>query len=329
MNILILSAGTRNLVTRFFKKELEGKGKVVATDCSPYAPALYEADVRYIVPRITEEGYLDRIFEICEKEKIDGTFSLIDPELSLIAKHREEFEKRGVKVIVPDEALCDMALRKTEMLDHLDGMGIRTVKTYTTLADVKDAIDAGVIAYPLYIKPGEGSASIGINRVETKELLYALFRSMEAEGLDPVVQEFMDCEEYGADAYVDMISGKCVSAFLKKKIKMRAGETDKAVSVNDAQALDLVRRIVEECGFKGMTDIDLFRRGDEWVVSEINPRFGGGYPHAYAAGVNFPAMVIRNLEGEENPARVGNYKEGVVMMKYPETMIQGEESLIP
>ena len=44
INILILSAGTRDKVVQYFKEALAGKGKVIATDCSPYAPAIYEAD---------------------------------------------------------------------------------------------------------------------------------------------------------------------------------------------------------------------------------------------------------------------------------------------
>lgn len=44
MNILILSAGTRNKVVQYFVKTLNGKGTVVATDMSNLAPAIYEAD---------------------------------------------------------------------------------------------------------------------------------------------------------------------------------------------------------------------------------------------------------------------------------------------
>ena len=68
MNILILSVGTRNKVVQYFKAALNGKGKIIATDMSPIAPAIYEADKHYIVPRITEEGYIDIIFDICKKE---------------------------------------------------------------------------------------------------------------------------------------------------------------------------------------------------------------------------------------------------------------------
>lgn len=81
MNILILSAGTRNKIVQYFVKELNGRGNVIATDMSNLAPAIYEADKYYIVPKMTDPDYLDVILRICEDEKIDGVLSLIDPEL--------------------------------------------------------------------------------------------------------------------------------------------------------------------------------------------------------------------------------------------------------
>ena len=50
INILILSAGTRNKVVQYFRKELAGRGKVYATDCSELAPAVYEADEAIFSP---------------------------------------------------------------------------------------------------------------------------------------------------------------------------------------------------------------------------------------------------------------------------------------
>lgn len=84
INILILSAGTRNKVVQYFRKELAGRGKVYATDCSELAPAVYEADEAILVPRMTEPGYLETILDICREKKITGVFSLIDPELTLL-----------------------------------------------------------------------------------------------------------------------------------------------------------------------------------------------------------------------------------------------------
>ena len=69
MNILILSAGTRNKIVEYFVKTLSGNGKVFATDMSKLAPAIYEADKYYIVPKMTDPEYMDIILDICKKEK--------------------------------------------------------------------------------------------------------------------------------------------------------------------------------------------------------------------------------------------------------------------
>ena len=148
---------------------------------------------------------------------------------------------------------------------------------------------------------------------------------------DLMIQEYMDGQEYGADVYIDMLSGKCTSIFIKKKIKMRAGETDKSVSVHIPELFEQISSFVEEVGFRGIIDIDIFEVNGKYYFSEINPRFGGGYPHAYACGVNVPAQIINNLKGNKNPVTVGEYGDGIVMMKYNETMIKdmSDIKLIP
>ena len=114
-NILILSAGTRNKIIQYFKQTLNGNGSVVATDMSPHAPAIYDADKYYLVPRITEPGYIDLILDICKREQISGVLSLIDPELSLLAANETRFEEIGVTVIGSSYQLCERALDKMEM----------------------------------------------------------------------------------------------------------------------------------------------------------------------------------------------------------------------
>ena len=324
MNLLILSAGTRNKVVQYFKKEVGEEGKVVATDCSNLAPAVYDADKFYLVPRITAPGYLERILEICMEEHIDGVFSLIDPELSLLAKERERFLEIGTVPIVSDYDLTETCLDKFRMYQMLCRMQIPTGKCFVDREAFYRAVEAGDISYPVFVKPVKGSASININKVNSREEVDLLFRL--DDGL--MIQEYMDGQEYGADVYIDMISGKCVSLFVKKKIKMRAGETDKSVSYKDEKLFGLIRDFVEACGFRGMIDIDIFEIEGTYYISEVNPRFGGGYPHAYACGVNMPAAILRNLEGQENEPAIGDYAEHVCMMKYNEIAVRdmsGEE----
>lgn len=318
MNILILSAGTRNKVVQFFKKEIGDAGRVIATDCNPLAPAIYEADAHYIVPRITEPGYLDIILDICRKEKINGAFSLIDPELSLLAEHAEKFAAIGCKPIISPYAAVELCFDKYKMFQKLRELNIPTATCFIDKEEFYQAVERGEINYPVFVKPVKGSASIHINQVNSKAEIEVLFSIYE----DLMIQEFMDGTEYGADVYIDMISGKTKAIFTKEKILMRAGETDKSVSMKDPKLFKLIQDFVEKMGFRGIIDIDIFKIQNTYYISEVNPRFGGGYPHAYACGMNVPKLILNNLEGHENQEEIGNYDENKYMMKYVEIMIR-------
>src|SRR5699024_10862044 len=124
------SAGTRNKIIQYFKKELKGNGFVIATDCSNLAPAIYDADSYYIVPRMEEQGYLDVIIDICKKEKIDGILSLIDPELSLLAKNTALFKSIGTTVVGSSYELCEMSLDKMKMYNWLCKHNFKCARSY-------------------------------------------------------------------------------------------------------------------------------------------------------------------------------------------------------
>lgn len=318
VNILILSAGTRNKVVQYFRKTLAGKGSVVATDMSTLAPAIYEADKYYIVPSMHDATYVDVILDICRKESITGVLSLIDPELSLLAENREKFAAVGTTVIGSSYALCEMSLDKFEMYNWLKAHGYKCAKSYMDKEVFYADVEAGRITYPVFVKPARGSASISISKVHDRDTLELLMA--HDEGL--MIQEFLDGQEIGADVYIDMVSHEVVSIFTKKKLKMRAGETDKAVSFKDEALFALIERFVKEVGYNGQIDIDIFDVGGEYYISEVNPRFGGGYPHAYESGADHMKLIANNLEGKANDCVIGQYVDGVCMMKYNEVMIR-------
>lgn len=320
MNILILSAGTRNKIVQFFKKELEGKGKVVATDCSELAPALYDADKHYIVPRIDDPNYIDAILDICKKENIKGLFSLIDPELSLLAENKNKFLKEGIVPIVSDYDTVEMSLNKMKMHDFCIANGINTIKSYDNLADFKKALGNREIDFPVFVKPICGSCSNQIQKVEDMEELEFIFKRYD--GL--MIQELMTGYEIGADVYIDLLSKEIVSIFTKKKLLMRAGETDKSVSFKDEKLFEFIENFVKKAGFIGQIDIDIYKKDGEYLISEVNPRFGGGYPHAYACGCDFTKHVVNNLKGIENKEEIGKYQEKIYMMKYLDMKIKEE-----
>lgn len=324
MNILILSAGTRNKIVRYFKEKVGENGRVIATDMSEFAPAVYEADKFYQVPKITTEGYIDTILDICRKEEINGLFTLIDPELSLLAENKEKFDALGVTVIGSSYELCERAFDKMKMFRWLSDNGYKCARSYIDKEKFYADVETGLITYPVFVKPICGSASISIAKVCDKQSIENLFD----HDSDLMIQEYLNGQEIGADVYIDMISGEVVSIFTKKKLLMRAGETDKAVSFKDDKLFELVRIFAEESGWRGQIDIDIFDVDGEYYISEVNPRFGGGYPHAYECGCDHITMILNNIDGKANEKQIGRYEDDVYMMKYIELSIRRGEDCV-
>ena len=210
-----------------------------------------------------------------------------------------------------------MSLDKYAMYQWLSKHGYNCAKSWINKTNFFDAIDNGEVSFPVFVKPAKGSASISISKVYDKETVEMLFA--HEDGL--MIQEYLDGKEIGADVYIDMISGEVVSIFTKEKIKMRAGETDKAVSFKNEKLFKYIEKFVKETGYLGQIDIDIFEIDGNYYISEVNPRFGGGYPHAFESGCNHMNKIINNLKMNSNDKTIGEYDDGIYMMKYNELKI--------
>ena len=318
INILITSAGRRSMLIEYFRKEFNNLGKVITTDCSELAPAIYFSDKNYIVPKITNPEYVNNLLSICKKEKITGILSLIDPELSLLAKHTSDFNKLGVIPIVSSYKECELWLDKFKTYKFLKKNNFKCAKTYNIFADFENALKKKEFEFPVFIKPQNGSASLNINKVKNIEEAKIVFDSAEKM----IIQEYLKGQELGVDVYIDLISREIVSIFIKEKISMRAGETDKARSIKNQKLFDTVAKLISKTQLVGPIDIDIFRIDEEYYISEINPRFGGGYPLAYECGCIFQKFIINNLKGLKNKIKIGKYKENIYMMKNDRILIK-------
>lgn len=319
MNILFCSVGRRCELLKDFRQSLGSKVRLVVTDNSPYAPALAFADVSYRVPLINAPEYIPTILDICRKEEIDAVTTLIDPEIAILAEHREEFEQLGVTVLAPYKETSTLCFDKYEMAKYLTDKGIPTIKTFGAFAEFKQAYDKGEIAFPVFVKPRTGSGSVGARRVDTYEML----AEITASDSSLIIQELMTGEDMDADIYVDTISHQPVAIFSKKKLSTTIGGANKTISFKDDKLFAFVKKALEAFEFNGPLDMDLFYQNGQYYLSEINPRFGGAYLHAYGAGVDFPTFIYHNVSNKkENTPCIGNYEEDVVMMMYDSVVIE-------
>lgn len=132
----------------------------------------------------------------------------------------------------------------------------------------------------------------------------------------------MTGKDLDADVYVDVVSHQPVAIFSKKKLSTTIGGANKTISFKDPELFSFVKKIIEVMRFNGPLDMDFFYQDGKYFLSEINPRFGGAYLHAYGAGVDFVKLIRENVEGRENPVNIGDYEENVVMMMYDSVVIR-------
>lgn len=314
MNILILSCGTRVKLVQYFLQRENGFDKVVVTDCSNYAPALYVADKYYIVPKMTEPDYLNSLLEICEKEHIKVVLPLQEDEVLLMAKERNVFEKKGCLVAISGYEQLMLCKDKYKMYKFLHKNGIPTF--YTEIAE--NCIETLQEREDIFVKPRWGAGSIGTMRVKSKCMLEALIAESQEE---LIVQPYIRGTEYGVDAYVDFVSAEIKALFCKKKIRMRAGETEKSISVKCLAIERLIENFIGTLDLRGALDIDVMEVQGEYYILEVNPRFGGGYPHAYECGVNFPKLLSVNANGRINQIEYRKYPQNIIGLKYTDIIV--------
>lgn len=311
MNILFTCAGRRTYLLKYFKENLSEGDKVVATDMQLSAPALQVADVKLQVPAVYDPKYIDITLQICKEQKIDALLSLNDLELPLLAENKARFEAEGVKVIVSDPKVIDIAFDKYKTAQWVESLGLKSPKTFVRLDDAKRALQTGELVFPLFMKPRWGSGSIGLETIADMEELDTYYNllmkkikktilataSMGDEYI--MIQEKLTGNEFGLDVMNDL-EGNHVAVSVKQKLAMRAGETDKAVTLDLPEVREIGRKIGEALKHIGNLDVDVMQNAKgEYCVLELNPRFGGGFPFSYEAGVNLPKAIIEWIKGNE------------------------------
>ena len=311
MNILFTCAGRRTYLLKYFKENLAEGDKVIATDMQLTAPAVQVADVKLQVPAVYDPKYIDITLDICKEYKVDALLCLNDLELPILAENKTRFEALGTKVIVSDPEVIDICFDKYKTAKWVESLGLNAPKTYVTLASAKEALAKGEIAFPLFMKPRWGSGSIGLETIEDMEELDTyynlLFKKIKKTILATAsvgdeyikIQEKLGGNEFGLDVMNDL-EGNNVGVSVKRKLAMRAGETDKAITMDLPEVREMGRKIGENLHHIGNLDVDIMQRANgDYCILELNPRFGGGFPFSYEAGVNMPKAIIEWVKGNK------------------------------
>ncbi|WP_193105097.1 ATP-grasp domain-containing protein [Brachybacterium sp. FME24] len=337
--IVIGSAGRRLYLIDWFREAFAAlglDGSVVVTENDPWSSAASYGDVARQLPRYSDPAYAVELLDLVEDLRPRLYVSVNDYELMHLhvrSDLAEQLRSRGVLVPgVSPRWQLDCA-DKLRMAHQLDEIGVRTPATVrggdreaiTAMADQTEEV---------VVKHRFGSGSSGLAIVPARAAMAAVetaARSAPATGrdLEPddrvIVQPRVLGVEHGVDIVGDLRDAGALRAVLaRRKLRMRAGETDQAVTVDPAPFRRNAELIARAAGLTGLVDVDMFLDDDEGAtVIDINPRFGGGYPFVHLAGADVPRYYLTQAFGIEDDEAWRDYATGVVSAKYESVRVTG------
>ena len=314
-NILITSAGKRVVLVQIFQQTLKDLGleaKVYTTDMKPMmAPACIVSDGGIKVSPCTAEGYVDELIQICQDKNIGVIIPTIDPELIVLAKNRQRFSEMGVEIVLSEEVFIKACRDKRQTQLYLQEIGI----------EVPKAVDKYHPTFPMFVKPYDGSLSRDIHVVlNQKELTQEMLENPKF-----MFMEYLNRNEY-KEYSVDMYFGKdhCVKGIVpRERIEVRAGEINKGKTHKNEIVDFLKDKMGCLSGVRGCICFQLFYRESDCSIkgSEINPRFGGGFPLTYHAKANYAAYIIQEYLLHETVDYSDAWLDNTMMLRYDNDII--------
>jgi len=320
--ILLTSIGvtTGINVLNALKRQSEYEIRIVGTDINKYSPHLYLADKGYISPPIKDENrYLEFIFDLCEKEKIDMIIPLYSKEIVLFARMKDSFREKGVEIIISKPESVDLCNNKLKFYDFLKKEGFPFPKILNR-NDILEIIE--VQSKKVLIKDINSSGSKNVHVTDNIEFA---IQNLQTPG--KLVQEYITGKEYTCDLVANK-SSKILGIVGRERVQIRNGLAICSITRDISQEMKLLQLLIKKLGIIGPANIQFIKKDDEIFIIEVNPRFAaGGLPLTIKAGVNLPLILMKyGLDGIEE--RITDYTKNLVMMRYYDEIYKKEEQLI-
>ncbi len=299
--VLFTCAGQRvDIVAAFIR----AGAATIATDINPLAPALYHADRHELVPRIDEPEYVPTLRALVDEDDVGLIVPLTDLDQLTLARARDEL---CALVLLPEADTVERLADKYLAHVLFEERGIPSPPTWLPRDVPADA------PYPLLVKARRGFGSRHIYRAEDRAQLDFFLGYTPVES---IVQACLAGEEFSIDVFCDL-DGRCLNAIPRTMIESKGGESIKGMTIRDAQLIELARDVAEKLRLVGPANIQCFREVDgSHLLTDINPRFGGGFPLPLAAGGRYPELALALARGERPEPQLGDFREGIVMTRF-------------
>ena len=286
------------------------------------------ADFSVVTPLIYSPEYIPFLINYCKDNNISLVIPLFDIDLPVLADNIDKFNAVNTRVLVSDYDFVKTCNDKYLAYNFLKANNFNTVPYFIDLVEAENALESGLMNYPVVIKPRWGMGSIAIYKADNLEELRVLYKKTLNDIHDSylkyessadfqhsvLIQQLITGQEYGADIIHDF-DGKFRACVIREKIAMRSGETDCAKIVDNALIHDTLIKLSGITKHIGNLDLDILMNDSGVYILEMNARFGGGYPFSHEAGVNLPEALIKWITGQEINDDILRAKTGITAYK--------------
>jgi carbamoyl-phosphate synthase large subunit len=302
MVVLLTSVGQRVDIARAFRA---AGATTLGVDADPLAPALYHCDRRVVVPRIADPEYVPTLAALREEHDVRLVVPLNDLDFPVLASERDRLAP--ALVLLPDPEVSARMSDKLVAHRFFVAHGIPSPRSWAPEEVPED------VRYPVLVKAREGFGSRNIHRAADRgQLDFFLGYS----GVPSFVQEVCVGEEFSIDVFCDL-DGRCLNAIPRTMLLSKGGESIKGASIQDRELIEHGAHVAETVGIKGPANVQCFREPDGSLpITDVNTRFGGGFPVPLAAGGRYPELALALARGERPEPSLGDFREGVVMTRY-------------
>lgn len=338
VTILLTGCGSPGAhgIIQSLRREPSLRPRMIGVDSSEQAVGRSFVDKFERVPLASDDAYVARMLQICERESVDIILPMVTRELVPLALASQKFMNLGTIVATSTPASLMAANHKGTLLSRLTHHKI-PVPEYACVKTAHDLLgaitDLGYPSRPVCFKPVYGDGSRGFHVLDesvsrVKNLFEARPNSANIslselrstlEGVTEIpevlVMEFLTGNEYSVDLLVD--DGRVLVAIPRLREHTVEGITTKGTIVFAPDVIDYATRVAEALCLHGNVGVQVRRneKGEPRIL-EVNPRLQGTTVHTTAAGVNLPYLGVKLHLGQPIFASELQVRWGTRMARY-------------